>query len=69
MAVDTEFHSERRNVYNESEQLCADRAQQVFDQKDGTVVVFCIGEQKEDREGGTTMRVCKKQYFEKFPVI
>lgn len=52
-------HSERRNVYNESFELCAARASQAF--TEGRTVVFCIGEKKEDREGGTTMDRCQEQ--------
>jgi triosephosphate isomerase (TIM) len=57
-------HSERRQgfgfmVPGESERHCATKAKVALDC--GLKVMFAIGEQKEERENGTTMTVCAEQ--------
>lgn len=55
-------HSERRTGFGmagEPEALCAQKCKVAID--NGLKVMFAIGEQKEEREAGTTMEVCAKQ--------
>jgi triosephosphate isomerase len=55
-------HSERRagfGMVGEPVQVCADKCKTAIDA--GLKVMFCIGEQKEEREAGTTMNVCAEQ--------
>jgi triosephosphate isomerase len=55
-------HSERREGFGmagESVQVCADKCKTAIDA--GLKVMFCIGEKKEEREAGTTMKVCAAQ--------
>merc|ERR1740124_254283 len=52
-------HSERRSGFGgegESSELCAQKCKIAVDA--GLKVMFAIGEQKEERENGTTMAVC-----------
>jgi triosephosphate isomerase len=55
-------HSERREGFGmvgEPVELCAEKAKCAIDS--GLKVMFCIGEQKEERESGVTMKVCAAQ--------
>jgi triosephosphate isomerase len=55
-------HSERREGFGmagEPSQVCADKCKAAIDA--GLKVMFCIGEKKEEREAGTTMKVCAEQ--------
>ena len=55
-------HSERREGFGmkgEPEALCAEKTKIAIE--NGLKVMFCIGEKKEEREKGTTMKVCAKQ--------
>jgi triosephosphate isomerase len=55
-------HSERRagfGMAGESVQVCAEKCKTAIDA--GLKVMFCIGEQKEERESGSTMCVCNDQ--------
>lgn len=55
-------HSERRigfGMAGEPEDLCAKKTKIAID--NGLKVMFCIGESKEEREKGVTMKVCAKQ--------
>jgi len=52
-------HSERREGFGmagEPVQVCAEKCKVAVDA--GLKVMFCIGEKKEEREDGTTMKVC-----------
>jgi triosephosphate isomerase len=55
-------HSERRagfGIQGETPDLCAQKCKVALDK--GLKVMFAIGEQKEDRESGDTMKVCAAQ--------
>jgi triosephosphate isomerase len=55
-------HSERREGFGmvgETEALCAQKCKVALDK--GLKVMFAIGEKKEERESGVTMKVCAKQ--------
>mmetsp|Transcript_18680 Transcript_18680/g.54741 ORF Transcript_18680/g.54741 Transcript_18680/m.54741 type:complete len:249 (+) Transcript_18680:117-863(+) len=52
-------HSERRTYFKEDDEMLAKKLEYALSK--GLKVIFCIGEQKEERENGTTMDVCKKQ--------
>jgi len=55
-------HSERREGFGmagEPEALCAEKCKIALDK--GLKVMFAIGEKKEERETGVTMKVCAKQ--------
>ena len=55
-------HSERREGFGmqgEPEKLCADKCKVALDS--GLKVMFAIGEKKDEREKGVTMKVCAKQ--------
>lgn len=55
-------HSERREGFGmtgETEALCAEKCKVALDK--GLKVMFAIGEKKEERESGVTMKVCAKQ--------
>lgn len=45
-------HSERRNIYGETDQLIAQKVQHA--QKAGLSVIACVGERLEERESGST---------------
>lgn len=55
-------HSERREGFDmpgESVDLCAKKTRVAID--NGLKVMFCIGEKKDERESGVTMKVCAEQ--------
>jgi len=52
-------HSERRNVFGESDKLIGDKVG--FALKSGLKVIPCIGEKLEEREAGKTTEVCFRQ--------
>ena len=55
-------HSERREGFGmpgEPEELCAEKCKVAIDA--GLKVMFAIGEKKDERESGVTMKVCAKQ--------
>jgi triosephosphate isomerase len=52
-------HSERRNVYGESNTLCANRTLGALAQ--GLTVVFCVGEKLAEREKNETLAVIEAQ--------
>jgi triosephosphate isomerase len=55
-------HSERREGFGmsgEPVELCADKCKVAID--NGLKVMFCVGEKKEERESGVTMKVCAEQ--------
>eukprot|EP00276_Gloeochaete_wittrockiana_P019689 CAMPEP_0184339726 /NCGR_PEP_ID=MMETSP1089-20130417/8407_1 /TAXON_ID=38269 ORGANISM="Gloeochaete wittrockiana, Strain SAG46.84" /NCGR_SAMPLE_ID=MMETSP1089 /ASSEMBLY_ACC=CAM_ASM_000445 /LENGTH=194 /DNA_ID=CAMNT_0026667139 /DNA_START=56 /DNA_END=637 /DNA_ORIENTATION=- len=45
-------HSERRNIYGETDQLIAQKVQHA--QKAGLSIIACVGERLEERESGST---------------
>ncbi|XP_076086358.1 triosephosphate isomerase-like [Mytilus galloprovincialis] len=52
-------HSERRNVFGESDQLIGEKVKYALSQ--GVKVIACIGEKIEEREGGKTEEVVYRQ--------
>ena len=52
-------HSERRNIYGESDQLVAEKFVRV--QAAGMVPILCVGELLEEREAGNTEEVVARQ--------
>ncbi|KAK9501108.1 hypothetical protein O3M35_002216 [Rhynocoris fuscipes] len=52
-------HSERRNVFCETDQLIAEKVEHVLCQ--GLGVIFCVGEKLEQRENGCTEKVVQNQ--------
>lgn len=52
-------HSERRTIFNESDELVADKTSYALSK--GVSVIACIGEQLEEREAGDTMKVNERQ--------
>lgn len=55
-------HSERRNLYGESDELVADKQARVLDE--GLVPIACVGEKLEEREAGETELVIGRQIDE-----
>lgn len=52
-------HSERRAHFKEEDSVLASKLRRAVDK--GLRVVYCIGEEKADREEGKTMDVCRRQ--------
>merc|ERR1711887_432837 len=52
-------HSERRNIFGESDQLISEKIG--FALSEGLKVIPCFGEQLEEREAGKTLSVCYSQ--------
>merc|ERR1719160_309649 len=52
-------HSERRSLYGESNEVCANKLKRALGV--GLKVLFCIGEQLPERESGQTNEVCAAQ--------
>lgn len=52
-------HSERRNIYGETDELVAKRFAAA--RRNGLVPILCIGELLEEREAGKTEEVCARQ--------
>jgi triosephosphate isomerase len=52
-------HSERRSLYGETDEICAQKLKRALGA--GLKVLFCIGEQLDARENGTTNEVCAAQ--------
>ncbi|CAH8434216.1 unnamed protein product [Heterobilharzia americana] len=52
-------HSERRNVFGESDELIAEKVQHAL--AEGLSVIACIGEMLSERESGKTEEVCVRQ--------
>ncbi|CAN3371783.1 hypothetical protein DIRU0_B02300 [Diutina rugosa] len=52
-------HSERRSILGESDEFVADKTKFALD--NGLKVIVCIGEHLEQRENGTTLKVCAAQ--------
>ncbi|OED34414.1 triose-phosphate isomerase [Chromatiales bacterium (ex Bugula neritina AB1)] len=59
-------HSERRSLFGENEEACANRFSAVL--AAGLTPIFCVGESLEDRESGNTMKVVEKQLQAVFSV-
>src|ERR1044071_4030867 len=55
-------HSERRNVIGEPSQLVARKAEVVYGS--GMMLVHCVGEKREQREGGQTLNVVRAHLAE-----
>jgi len=60
-------HSERRNVFGETDAMCAERTKLALDA--GLNVLFCIGELLSEREAGETDKVCARQIEAIIPVV
>lgn len=52
-------HSERRHIIKESDDLIAEKTKYAISK--GLPVIYCIGEQLEEREAGNTLNVCARQ--------
>lgn len=59
-------HSERRSLFGETDQACAERHQAV--KTAGLIPIFCVGESLEERESGKTMAVVERQLQAVFDV-
>ena len=53
-------HSERRHIFNESQELIAKKF--AFYKEQGFTILYCVGETLEQREAGTTFRSIKQQF-------
>jgi len=60
-------HSERRSLYGETDEDCATKVGLALDA--GLNVMFCIGEQLEDRKTGKTVDVCATQVNAVIPKV
>ena len=58
-------HSERRHVIKEPSELVAKKAKAIYDA--GLIVVHCVGEKLEERDGNQTLAVVQKQIEELTP--
>jgi len=52
-------HSERRTIFNESDELVAEKTAFAIEQ--GLKVILCIGESIEEKKAGKTLDVCKRE--------
>ena len=55
-------HSERREYFNESNELLATKVKQLL--AHGIKPIYCLGEKLEEREGGQTLQVIERQMNE-----
>ena len=55
-------HSERRKIYGESDELLNSKAMLAL--QTGLNIIFCVGEQLEDRESGKTNEIVGRQILE-----
>lgn len=55
-------HSERRNIFNESNELINKKIKKSFEE--GLTPILCIGESKEDHQNKKTQEILKNQLFE-----
>ncbi len=60
-------HSERRNIFNESNELLNKKLKSAISH--GFKTVFCVGEKLEERESGNTEKVIKEQIIKGFEGI
>lgn len=60
-------HSERRNLFGDTEAACAQRHQAVL--AAGLTPIFCVGESLEEREAGTTVDVVGRQLQAAFDLV
>jgi len=60
-------HSERRALYGETDEHCAEKVAKALEK--GLMVMFCVGELKEERVAGKTTEVCNKQMAAVLPKI
>jgi len=60
-------HSERRTKYGETDEITAQKVEQC--QEKGVKVIFCIGEQLDEREAGKTDEVNKRQLAAILPKV
>jgi triosephosphate isomerase len=58
-------HSERRHVIKESGELIGKKAAAIYGK--GLILVHCVGEKLEERDGNQTLAVCQKQIDELDP--
>lgn len=60
-------HSERRTLLTESSEFIAIKTKNALE--NGLKVLLCIGEKLEERENGTTMKVCASQLAPVFDIV
>ncbi len=58
-------HSERRHVIKEPPELIAKKAAKIYGS--GLILVHCVGEKLDERDGNKTLEVCQKQIDELDP--